>query len=132
MSILTVILIIPGCTDMGPSSESDLLSDWQLVGRAGNTTFREAIDFVDSEDAGKSWACCQPTGTLAIQVVSFSEQERGLAAADGGILGTADGGRTWTRALDARGQVMVDLCFLDSTHGWAVTFQGDVYRYRQP
>jgi photosystem II stability/assembly factor-like uncharacterized protein len=59
-------------------------------------------------------------GLAAVQFVSPSQ---GWAAGAGRVMGTTDGGRTWTRQYS--GSVPLDqVDFIDTTHGWAAGTDG--------
>jgi photosystem II stability/assembly factor-like uncharacterized protein len=59
----------------------------------------------------------------ALDAVQFASQSQGWAAGAGRVLGTTDGGRTWTRQYS--GSVALDqVDFIDTTHGWAAGTNG--------
>ncbi len=103
---------------------------WIATNAMASSIMNAVAPIILTTDGGKSWSYSQSTKTMAIRAISFPEDQRGWAAAFGGILVTTDGGRTWTQVTDTGGQIVVDVCSLDGAHGWAVTYQGDVYRLR--
>jgi photosystem II stability/assembly factor-like uncharacterized protein len=78
-------------------------------------------------DGGRSWSfqsglvrgATRPE-SVSLQAVCFLDQRRGfIAAADGRLLRTVDGGQNWHAAHRA-GRRLLDLYFVDDLHGWAV------------
>jgi photosystem II stability/assembly factor-like uncharacterized protein len=65
-----------------------------------------------------------------MQSIQFVDESSGWAAGDGGILYTTDSGITWDYQLKVPSGMFVDLCFVDQSHGWAITYTGDIYRYQ--
>ena len=66
-----------------------------------------------------------PPEKLALHAVAFADANRGWAVgcwsdvAQSVVLGTRDGGATWTVEHLQRGELLRALCVLDSTHVWA-------------
>jgi photosystem II stability/assembly factor-like uncharacterized protein len=83
---------------------------------------------VCTSDAGKTWIC-QPLQTDWIASLQFLNESSGWAAGGSGILHTIDGGITWVNQLEVSSGLFVDLCFVDQSHGWAITYTGNIYRY---
>jgi len=52
----------------------------------------------------------------------------------GMIFHTVDGGRTWEAQVDTPTEYNFthDLFFIDASHGWALGFQGAIYKYTVP
>lgn len=46
--------------------------------------------------------------------------EVGVAATESGLIGTDDGGRSWTIRMRADGTLFTELRFVDPLHGWAI------------
>lgn len=94
---------------------------------------RSGLDVLHTADGGKTWttlaridaesASAVPTpaaGTTAIDRVSvaFPSSEVGWIASNSGLVRrSADGGKTWTTAFDAKERVE-QIQFVDPTHGW--------------
>ncbi len=56
-----------------------------------------------SDDRGRSWRQAQVPVSVTLTAVAFADALRGYATAHGGtVLGSSDGGLTWTRLLDGR------------------------------
>ena len=77
----------------------------------------EPLGSVDFVDATHGWA----TGG-----VGWDSVNAGVSRADftGVILGTADGGATWTEQAAFSGKAVADVCFVNDTAGWAVGSHG--------
>ena len=68
---------------------------------------------------------------MALQVLNT--REGWIVDNYSGILHTTDGGKTWNYVqLPANDHLFVGITFVDRTHGWAITFEGAIYRYQAP
>ena len=65
-----------------------------------------------------------------ITSIQFVNENVGWAAGQNGILYTVNGGKKWAYQLANVEGIFVDIYFTDQTHGWAVYFSGDIYKYR--
>ena len=104
--------------------------DWLLCG-AGNIEGPQAKNLYATRDGGQNWTLVASSthGALpaggSIVSLSFTSVRRGFIGLDGnGVLATADGGRTWTRAFTTqvpRGEGRsAAVGFLPNGHGWLV------------
>ena len=82
-----------------------------------------------SRDGGKTWACQWYPGVTFVHAVSFIDRNEGWAATNIGLLHTMDGGGLWTMHTPLDHVSMVGLCLVDRTHGWGLSFAGDMYRF---
>lgn len=56
-----------------------------------------------SDDRGRTWRQARVPVSVTLTAVAFADGQRGYATGHGGtVLGTSDGGLTWTRLLDGR------------------------------
>lgn len=56
-----------------------------------------------SDDRGQSWRQAQVPVSVTLTAIAFADAQRGYATGHGGtVLGSNDGGLTWTRLLDGR------------------------------
>ena len=68
---------------------------WVAVGERGLA--------VTSDDRGGTWRQARVPVSVTLTAVAFADSQRGYATGHGGtVLGTSDGGLTWTRLLDGR------------------------------
>lgn len=68
---------------------------WVAVGERGLA--------VVSDDRGRTWRQARVPVSVTLTAVAFADDQRGYATGHGGtVLGTSDGGLTWTRLLDGR------------------------------
>jgi len=89
---------------------------------------------VHTSDAGKAWVC-QPVPTMMTTSLQFVNERSGWAAGWNGILHTTNGGVNWDYQVEASSGTFIDLYFVglyfvDQSHGWAITFMGNIYRYQ--
>jgi photosystem II stability/assembly factor-like uncharacterized protein len=85
---------------------------------------------VRTSDTGRTWNCQATPEGEAINCLQFVNENYGWAGSHGGILLTTNGGRTWDyQVRRSDGDPMVDIFFVDDSHGWALTFQGRVYSW---
>ena len=124
---------------------------------SGTTFDLNAVDFVDAQhgwvvgqqaggsaaivlrtlDGGASWSSVTPAGVSGLFGVTFTSQLHGWAAGiynptgDGArpvILGTNDGGLTWSVQLDYYSNGGIGpISAVDATHAWAVGWAGQIY-----
>ena len=68
---------------------------WVAVGERGLA--------LTSNDRGQTWRQARVPVSVTLTAVAFADDSRGYATGHGGtVLGTSDGGLTWTRLLDGR------------------------------
>jgi len=68
---------------------------WVAVGERGLA--------IVSDDRGQTWRQARVPVSVTLTAVAFADGQRGYATGHGGtVLGTSDGGLTWTRLLDGR------------------------------
>lgn len=97
---------------------------------AGSTTFT-SVPVIVSSDAKQHWQMVETSETLALEAVQFIDDRLGWAVGIGGIIHSTDGGSTWNNQLQGANSIFVDLTMRGPLRGWAVTFQGAIYRYQQ-
>ncbi len=68
-----------------------------------------------------------PAGAPVANPVRFADAARGWLGLEDGIVGTSDGGRTWTRQLRSPARIAHVWSF-DATHAWALAADHTVYR----
>jgi photosystem II stability/assembly factor-like uncharacterized protein len=73
---------------------------WVAVGERGLAIL--------SDDRGQTWRQARVPVSVTLTAVAFADGQRGYATGHGGtVLGTSDGGMTWTRLLDGRAIAMM-------------------------
>jgi len=86
---------------------------------------------VATSNAGKTWSRQLTPEENGLTSLEFVNENCGWAGSFGGILLTTNGGNSWEYHLRKKdGELIVDLCFVDESHGWALTFMGSIYRYQ--
>jgi len=89
------------------------------------------VPIIQTSNGGNNWNYTSTTNhTNWINALQFVNEDIGWAACGNGILYTENGGNTWEYQLEKNDGIFIDICFIDKTHGWALTFRGDIYRYR--
>jgi photosystem II stability/assembly factor-like uncharacterized protein len=129
----TKILDTLNCGNTGDFNDIFFISHsngWIATNNAfSNIAYPVVSSIVHTSDAGKTWAC-QPMQTPETASLQFINESSGWAAGWDGIFYTSDGGVTWVNQLGDSSHLFVDLCFVDQSHGWAITFMGNIYRYQ--
>lgn len=85
---------------------------------------------VSTSDAGEIWICRKTPEDQYIRALTFINDYKGWAAASRGILHTDDGGVSWKYQFQKSEAFFVDICFIEQSYGWALTFTGEIYRYQ--
>ena len=86
---------------------------------------------LSTTDGGRTWNYhFTPDTESILQTTTFLNENMGWVASSNGVLFTRDGGAHWDFQLRSPDDPLVDLCFIDQSHGWALTFEGKIYRYR--
>ncbi|MGH2452041.1 MAG: WD40/YVTN/BNR-like repeat-containing protein, partial [Candidatus Limnocylindria bacterium] len=67
-----------------------------------------------------------PAEAPAPSAVRFADARNGWLGVEDGILGTSDGGRTWSRQLES--ERVVRISALDPRHAWALAADSTLYR----
>ncbi len=80
-------------------------------------------------DAGKTWTVQRTPENEFIRAVAFLNDRVGWGASSAGILYTEDGGEHWTYQLALPHALFVDICLVDQSTCWALTFTGRIYRF---
>lgn len=102
---------------------------WIATDASPSDTDRARASVVFTPDAGRTWICQWTPEVLSIPSIHFVGDNLGWAGGWNGILHTSNGGYTWDHELESHGALFVDICFLNQSRGWAITFLGDIYRY---
>lgn len=103
---------------------------WISTNALASDTLYPVASVVSTSDEGKTWNCRPSPEKHSINSIRFVNQDLGWAASENGILRTTNAGEKWTYELEVPDGLFVDLWFVDQTHGWAITFDGDIYRYQ--
>jgi photosystem II stability/assembly factor-like uncharacterized protein len=93
-----------------------------------SSTISPLAPIIHTSDTGNTWIC-QPVQTEWTASLQFVNENLGWAAGESGILYTSDGGVTWINQLAVSNSLFTDLYFVDQSHGWALTYSGDIYKY---
>jgi photosystem II stability/assembly factor-like uncharacterized protein len=102
---------------------------WIATNASVSSIANPLAPIVRTSDAGNTWSC-QPLQADWIASIQFADESSGWAAGGRRILHSIDGGITWVYQLEVSSGLFVDLCFVDRTHGWAITYTGNIYRYQ--
>lgn len=104
---------------------------WIATNAAASSMANPQAPVVRTVDNGKNWFCCPTTEqTYWISSIRFVNENIGWAACQNGILFSSNGGHNWNYQLQSTDGIIVDINFVDQTHGWAVSFIGDIYKYQ--
>jgi photosystem II stability/assembly factor-like uncharacterized protein len=95
-----------------------------LVSSVANAT----APVVSTSDAGETWTA-QSSKEPWMRSIQFVDESNGWAAGMNGILHTDNAGATWAYQLQDPQAIFVDICFIDQSHGWVITFEGRIYKY---
>ncbi|HQE92267.1 MAG TPA: YCF48-related protein [Anaerolineae bacterium] len=100
---------------------------WAVGGLYGDGTI------LSTTDGGTHWITQTLPVAGPVRGIHFIDSEKGWAvggaeSGNGWILGTTNGGNNWTsqKYIDGSG-CLYDVCFSDSTHGWAVGVDGNIW-----
>ena len=88
---------------------------------------------IHTSNNGRTWNCISTTNqTKCITSIQFINENLGWAASENGILYTNNGGESWFYQFENNNNddIFIDICFIDQAYGWALTFRGDVFKYR--
>jgi photosystem II stability/assembly factor-like uncharacterized protein len=107
---------------------------WAVGGSPDNN---EEDVILHTVDGGRSWARQHGGTAQFVRAVQFVDRTRGWAVGltinldteelgPSKILGTVDGGQTWTPQLTSR-RSFFDVVFVDPLHGWAVGDKATIY-----
>jgi photosystem II stability/assembly factor-like uncharacterized protein len=99
---------------------------WIATNSMFSETIVHSVPIVGTSDAGRTWSCQGTPESDFITGITFINNRTGWAAASRGILYTPDAGAHWTYQVQAEG--FVDLCIVEQSRGWALTYSGDIYR----
>jgi photosystem II stability/assembly factor-like uncharacterized protein len=102
---------------------------WIATNALASSIANPVAPFVRTSDSGKTWIC-QPVQETWVSSIQFVNDNLGWAAGGRGILHTTDGGITWVYQLEVSSGLFVDLCFVNQSRGWAITYTGNIYRYQ--
>jgi photosystem II stability/assembly factor-like uncharacterized protein len=80
--------------------------------------------------AQQRWQRYETPEKWGLQSIEFVDSHSGWAAGVGGIIHTVDAGQTWSYQLEMDYSMFVDLFFLNRSLGWALQYNGTVYRYQ--
>jgi photosystem II stability/assembly factor-like uncharacterized protein len=106
----------------------DAQNGWIGTTTGLSSTFERGAPVFRTSDGGLSWTCQDTLPDLFLKAIHFVDGNSGWVAGQHKIFHTVDGGVTWKVALNTD-NVLVDLCFVNVSHGWALGFQGEVFRY---
>ena len=82
-------------------------------------------------DGGQTWSVEGRWPGSSVRVIRYQDAQSGWCAEMSGIYSTKDGGRSWLKELDSRGDPFVQMVFAGNTRGWVSSFTGKIYTYTQ-
>lgn len=98
---------------------------------AASSTIVSNVPVIVSSDANRHWQVVETSEALALEAVQFVDDRFGWAVGISGIIHSSDGGSSWTCQLHSPHSIFVDVAMRGPLRGWAVTFNGAIYRYQQ-
>jgi photosystem II stability/assembly factor-like uncharacterized protein len=105
---------------------------WIATNAMASSILNPRASVVYTPDAGKTWTCQSTPEIMGITSIRFVDENVGWAASSLGILHTIDGGQTWNYEFQQEDALFVDIFFVNTSHGSAITFGGEIYRYQAP
>jgi photosystem II stability/assembly factor-like uncharacterized protein len=93
-------------------------------------------------NGGRSWnpipvPAASGMGTLCMGTTQFSDSLNGWIILGSGpwwggdhAIQTTDGGQTWQEGYSGHSSLLLDVYFVDATHGWMVGRNGTIFRYQ--
>lgn len=103
---------------------------WIATTALASNIANQMASVVCTSDTGRTWIVQPSPEIYMINSLKFVNENMGWAAGDGGILQTTNGGEKWTYVPEVTDNIFVDIWFIDFSHGWAITFTGNIYRYQ--
>jgi len=103
---------------------------WITTNALHSNTSPHPLSVVSTSDGGKSWRCTPTPESDVIASITFTNENTGWATGASGILQTVDGGAHWSFQVPLRYAGFIEACFVNPTLGWALTYNGTVYRYQ--
>ncbi len=105
-------------------------SGWITETRMHWSSMVDSSAIYHTSDGGLTWLCQVLVPELHMTSIYFVDDKVGWAAGMHEIFHTTDGGSTWDCQSDPQeGIIFVDIFFTDASHGWAIGFQGAIYKY---
>ena len=110
---------------------SDQSTGWIATDMSMSSTMDPLAAMPYTADAGSTCGCL-PTPNAQVNAIWFANRSLGWEADGRGIMPTTDGGSNWEYECETPTYHMIDLSMVDASHGWALTFRGEVYTYVRP
>lgn len=107
----------------------DHVKGWIVTNAAVSDTDYHPAPIVSTSDAGRTWNCRITPERDFLTAIVFANENVGWAAGSAGILFTDNGGAYWSYQLQFTDALFVDVCSVDQSRCWALTFTGRIYRY---
>ena len=96
---------------------------------AASSSIRSGSPLFYTDDGGVTWTQQTVLPSLNLTPLAVIPPSFAWVAGFDQIFYTSDGGSTWGVQYADNGIVFVSLSFTDATHGWALSFSGNVLRY---
>lgn len=103
---------------------------WIATTSALSDTDYHPTPVVSTSNAGKTWICQKTPEDMFVNALAFADDNVGWGASSRGILYTNDGGIHWSFQLQLSDALFVDLSLVGQSQCWALTFTGNIYRYK--
>jgi photosystem II stability/assembly factor-like uncharacterized protein len=105
---------------------------WIATTTALSDTDYHPSSIVATSDGGRTWKIQATPEDDFVNAFAFANTSVGWAAGSDGILYTNDGGRNWIYQLALPNALLVDVCLVDQSRCWALSFTGSIYRCEIP
>jgi len=116
-------------TIVGPEPLNDFFIIDQLRVIAVGGDFEYGSSYVKTSNAGANWIY-DTLGIFGIaKGIDFRTPNEGWIVIGERFSFTSDTGNTWTSFFTPDSLRLEDICFTDSTHGWAVGYNGVILKY---
>ena len=102
-----------------------------ICGMYAGSIMTESVPLYYTKSSGLKWETQAIIPAYVVNSVYFINSDVGWAAAERKIFNSVDGGYTWQLQHETETGILIDIHFADATHGWALDWNGNVYKYER-
>ncbi|HPG41597.1 MAG TPA: YCF48-related protein [bacterium] len=101
------------------------VEDWAL-----SSAIHDSVVVYITHNAGATWQSLCSLSGMSFDDLYFADALQGWMTDPVTIYNTCDGGKTWSEQYKSQNEGFIrDLFFIDRSHGWALTNQGEIIKY---
>ncbi len=100
-----------------------------IIGTFVGGTMQENVPLYHTENAGLTWETKTYIPSSWLTSILFIDKDLGWITSKGKIFNTFDGGSSWNIQYQDDNEIFDDISFVNSSHGWALGFRGNIYEY---